>query len=119
MGRWRRHLDPSVKKAGWQRSEDELLRALVAEHGAAWSQISRFLPGRTPQQVRARWCQLEGADSTPASTRARARRPGPGQAPGSSAGELVRHLPCYELRLGASTADVPGILDDLLAGLSR
>ena len=92
MGRWRRHLDPSVKKAGWQRAEDELLRALVGEHGAAWSQISRFLPGRTPQQVRARWCQLEGADSTPASTRARARRPGPGQAPGSSAGELVRHL---------------------------
>ncbi|KAK2077128.1 hypothetical protein QBZ16_004762 [Prototheca wickerhamii] len=50
MGRWRRHLDPSVKKAGWQRAEDELLRALVGEHGAAWSQISRFLPGRTPQQ---------------------------------------------------------------------
>ena len=68
MGRWRRHLDPSVNKAGWHRAEDELLRALVGEHGAAWSQISRFLPGRTPQQVRARWCQLEGADSTPAST---------------------------------------------------
>ena len=33
MGRWRRHLDPSIKRDGWQEEEDEQLRELYAEYG--------------------------------------------------------------------------------------
>lgn len=44
---------------------------------------------------------------------------GSGKAGMAHLGELVRRLPCYELQLGASTADGPEILDDLLAGLCR
>ncbi|RMZ56882.1 hypothetical protein APUTEX25_002971, partial [Auxenochlorella protothecoides] len=107
MGRWRRHLDPSVRRVSWHPTEDEKLRELVAEHGgwrreqgrliaargdsaegvwksrvglpadrpppppnpftclragASWSFISRFMEGRTAQQVRARWCQLESLE---------------------------------------------------------
>jgi hypothetical protein len=34
MGRWRRHLDPSIRREGWAQEEDEQLRELFAEYGA-------------------------------------------------------------------------------------
>lgn len=58
MGRWRRHLDPNIRKCQWLMHEDELLKAKFTEHGPQWSNISKFLDGRTAQQCRARWFQL-------------------------------------------------------------
>ena len=60
MGRWRRHLDPSIKRESWTPEEDEKLRQLHLQHGTSWSRIAKSLKGRTSQQCRARWHQLHG-----------------------------------------------------------
>ena len=62
MGRWRRHLDPSVKKDAWTDPEDKKLMSLHESLGPRWSNISKMLTGRTAQQCRARWFQLSAAD---------------------------------------------------------
>jgi hypothetical protein len=62
MGRWRRHLDPSVKKDAWTAAEDDKLMRLHDTLGPRWSNISKMLTGRTAQQCRARWFQLSAAD---------------------------------------------------------
>jgi hypothetical protein len=62
MGRWRRHLDPSVKKDAWSGAEDDKLMRLHDTLGPRWSNISKMLTGRTAQQCRARWFQLSAAD---------------------------------------------------------
>lgn len=62
MGRWRRHLDPSIRRECWEEAEDEQLRELYGEFGSSWSCISKSLSGRTAQQCRARWCQLSNAE---------------------------------------------------------
>ena len=62
MGRWRRHLDPSVKKDAWTDPEDKKLMSLHDSLGPRWSNISKMLTGRTAQQCRARWFQLSAAD---------------------------------------------------------
>lgn len=59
MGRWRRHLDPSIRRENWTPEEDALLFALAAEHLNAWSTVAKGLKGRTPQQCRTRWYYLE------------------------------------------------------------
>jgi Myb-like DNA-binding domain len=58
MGRWRRHLDPNIRKCQWLDHEDQLLKDKYNEQGPQWSNISKFLDGRTAQQCRARWFQL-------------------------------------------------------------
>lgn len=55
MGRWRRHLDPSIRRSAWSAAEDATLHAQYAHYGSRWSSIARALPGRTAQQCRARW----------------------------------------------------------------
>jgi hypothetical protein len=62
MGRWRRHLDPSVKKDAWTFAEDEKLTRLHDAVGPRWSNISKMLTGRTAQQCRARWFQLSAGE---------------------------------------------------------
>ena len=62
MGRWRRHLDPSVKKDAWTDPEDKKLMSLHDSLGPRWSNISKMLTGRTAQQCRARWFQLSAAE---------------------------------------------------------
>mmetsp|Transcript_3800 Transcript_3800/g.15390 ORF Transcript_3800/g.15390 Transcript_3800/m.15390 type:complete len:315 (+) Transcript_3800:304-1248(+) len=62
MGRWRRHLDPSVKKDAWTDPEDKKLMSLHDSLGPRWSNISKMLTGRTAQQCRARWFQLSASD---------------------------------------------------------
>lgn len=59
MGRWRRHLDPSVTRSAWKASEDEALQKLYTLHGPKWSLICQSVSGRTAQQCRARWFQVE------------------------------------------------------------
>jgi myb proto-oncogene protein len=60
MGRWRRHLDPAIKRDSWTPEEDAKLTQLHLQYGTSWSRISRLLKGRTSQQCRARWHQLHG-----------------------------------------------------------
>ncbi|CAG9465043.1 unnamed protein product [Pedinophyceae sp. YPF-701] len=62
MGRWTRHLDPSISRDAWAPEEDEKLLALHASWGTAWSRISKQLDGRTAQQCRARFFQLKSTD---------------------------------------------------------
>ncbi|CAL6353192.1 unnamed protein product [Bathycoccus prasinos] len=58
MGRWRRHLDPSVERGNWKKEEDERLRKAFETHGARWAFLARDIEGRTAQQCRARFYQL-------------------------------------------------------------
>lgn len=57
MGRWRRHLDPSVSRKQWSTKEDRALAELRVRHGANWSAIAKTMKNRTAQQCRARWFQ--------------------------------------------------------------
>ena len=57
MGRWRRHLDPSVSRKQWSTKEDRKLAELRVRHGANWSAIAKTMKNRTAQQCRARWFQ--------------------------------------------------------------
>jgi len=57
MGRWRRHLDPKVKRDAWSTKEDRALAELKHQHGTNWSAIAKSLSNRTAQQCRARWFQ--------------------------------------------------------------
>ena len=59
MGRWRRHLDPTIRRDRWKPEEDLLLCALWKKYGNAWSQISKGMEGRTPQQCRTRHQHIE------------------------------------------------------------
>lgn len=60
MGRWRRHLDPEVVREAWTTEEDTLLCQLYELHGPKWSLICESIRGRTAQQSRARWFQIDG-----------------------------------------------------------
>lgn len=57
MGRWRRHLDPEIKRTEWSTQEDRRLMELHREHENDWSSIAREISNRTPQQCRARFFQ--------------------------------------------------------------
>jgi myb proto-oncogene protein len=61
MGRWRRHLDPAIKREAWQAREDAALTSLVRKHGSQWSAISKNIDGRTAQQCRARHAPLHSS----------------------------------------------------------
>ncbi|GIL46864.1 hypothetical protein Vafri_3480 [Volvox africanus] len=63
MGRWRRHLDPNIRKDAWTTEEDARLQELYEEHGSAWSMIAKRIANRTPQQCRGRWCILTASKS--------------------------------------------------------
>ena len=54
MGRWKRHLDPSITREAWTEAEDSTLHKQYVVYGSQWSSIARSLPGRTAQQCRAR-----------------------------------------------------------------
>mmetsp|Transcript_38293 Transcript_38293/g.97904 ORF Transcript_38293/g.97904 Transcript_38293/m.97904 type:complete len:580 (-) Transcript_38293:422-2161(-) len=59
MGRWRRHLDPSIKRDAWSAQEDKALLRLHKLHGRQWSLISKQMAARTAQQCRARFFQMQ------------------------------------------------------------
>lgn len=70
MGRWKRHLDPSIRRDSWSPEEDGQLCQLAEDHDNGWSAVSRALTGRTPQQCRTRWHYLQ---SNPAAFKAAQR----------------------------------------------
>jgi hypothetical protein len=47
----------------WSPEEDAKLRQLHAQYGTSWSRISKNLKGRTSQQCRARWHQINNTRS--------------------------------------------------------
>lgn len=62
MGRWRRHLDPTIKRDGWTEEEDAQLRELYAEYGGCWrSLLGLFGVGDAGRAGYAEHGVLEGA----------------------------------------------------------
>eukprot|EP00951_Prasinocladus_malaysianus_P014405 scaffold109615_cov50-Prasinocladus_malaysianus.AAC.3 len=66
MGRWRRHLDPDIRRDSWRPAEDAQLKKLHKQYGSQWSLISKQIEGRTAQQCRARFFQIHHAEDSPA-----------------------------------------------------
>ena len=50
--RWHNHLDPIVNKNNWTAEEENILFNKHMEYGNKWSDISKFLPGRTDNSIK-------------------------------------------------------------------
>ncbi|CAK78854.1 unnamed protein product (macronuclear) [Paramecium tetraurelia] len=56
--RWMNYLNPILKKSSWTDREDHQLLSLAIENGKRWSMISKYLDGRTENQVKNRYKSL-------------------------------------------------------------
>jgi len=50
--RWHNHLDPIVNKDNWTEEEENILFNKHQEYGNKWSDISKYLPGRTDNSIK-------------------------------------------------------------------
>ena len=50
--RWHNHLDPSINKGAWSKSEEELLFSLHQQHGNHWATIAEHIDGRSDNAVK-------------------------------------------------------------------
>ena len=50
--RWHNHLDPIVNKENWTEEEENILFNKHMEYGNKWSDISKYLPGRTDNSIK-------------------------------------------------------------------
>jgi hypothetical protein len=56
--RWLNQLAPALSKDGWTQQEDAILVQQQRICGNVWSQITQFLPGRSPNAIKNRWFWL-------------------------------------------------------------
>ncbi len=52
--RYRNHLDPHLKQHPWTWEEDQILKKCYLKYNNQWELISRYLPGRSANQVKNR-----------------------------------------------------------------
>ena len=50
--RWHNHLDPIVNKDNWTEEEENILFNKQLEYGNKWSDIAKYLPGRTDNSIK-------------------------------------------------------------------
>ena len=50
--RWINHMNPAVSKASWGGDEEKILFRSHEFYGNQWTEIARFLPGRTDNSVK-------------------------------------------------------------------
>lgn len=50
--RWINHLNPNVSKSTWTIAEEKILYRCHAIYGNQWTEIAKFLPGRTDNSVK-------------------------------------------------------------------
>jgi hypothetical protein len=53
--RWHNHLNPDINKNKWTKEEDRQIVELHKTYGNKWSEIARFLPGRTDNHIKNRY----------------------------------------------------------------
>ena len=53
--RWHHHLSPDVIKKKWSLKEDLLILKLFAEFNSRWSEMAKYVPGRTDNQIKNRY----------------------------------------------------------------
>jgi len=53
--RWCNTLDPEVKKGDWQDAEDKTIFRLFQKIGPKWTEMTRYLPGRTENSIKNRF----------------------------------------------------------------
>lgn len=56
--RWNIFLDPEYSRGKWTPEEDRILRDRQAQLGNRWSDIAKYLPGRSCINIRNRWACL-------------------------------------------------------------
>jgi hypothetical protein len=56
--RFKDHLDPNLRQAEWSQTEDATIFRLYSVEGSKWSRMTRFLPGRTDNNIKNRYHHL-------------------------------------------------------------
>ncbi|KAI9031662.1 Homeodomain-like protein [Phycomyces nitens] len=59
LQRWKKSIDPAIRRSRWTPDEDEALKSAVMVYGEGhWAKICLHTPGRTDMQCRERWTNI-------------------------------------------------------------